>query len=157
MFKEFLFNLLNLVKEISIMFGIGAFFGSCVALGIAYYYHKDSKNKKWWTKQPDFIEKSNQIKEVYAKEQLKFDDNGIAISDNKEEILSKEFIVDTEAENKPGYHIPNQSIGGYWKRGIIELLQDIEPKRGKSLTGSQQLSNAIRRQLRTKLITRWQS
>lgn len=143
--------MLAFLKEIAIFLGVGAFAGTFVGLAIAFYANKSKAAVESLSKEIEAEASAFQA----ADEQ---DIQPIQSAAN----LDSEVVIETktfqdEVQEPQQYQAQEQyqdqvefGLKGYLRRGIIDLLKDIEPKRGKKLTGGQMLNNAVRRRLRSK-------
>ena len=143
--------MLAFLKEIAIFLGVGAFAGTFVGLAIAFYANKSKAA----------VESLSKEIEAEASAFQAADEQEIQPTQSAANLYS-EVVIETKTF-QDGVQEPQQyqaqeqyqdqvefGLKGYLRRGIIDLLKDIEPKRGKKLTGGQMLNNAVRRRLRSK-------
>ena len=143
--------MLAFLKEIAIFLGVGAFAGTFVGLAIAFYANKSKAAVESLSKE---IEAEASAFQAAVEQEIQ----PIQSAAN----LDSEVVIETktfqdEVQEPQQYQAQEQyqdqvefGLKGYLRRGIIDLLKDIEPKRGKKLTGGQMLNNAVRRRLRSK-------
>jgi len=143
--------MLAFLKEIAIFLGVGAFAGTFVGLAIAFYANKSKAAVESLSKEIEAEASAFQA----ADEQEIQPIQSAANLDSEDVIETKTF--QDEVQEPQQYQTQEQyqdqvefGLKGYLRRGIIDLLKDIEPKRGKKLTGGQMLNNAVRRRLRSK-------
>lgn len=143
--------MLALLKEVAIFLGVGAFAGTFVGLAIAFYANKSKAAVESLSKEIEAEASAFQAADEQEIQPIQSAAN-----------LDSEVVIETktfqdEVQEPQQYQAQEQyqdqvefGLKGYLRRGIIDLLKDIEPKRGKKLTGGQMLNNAVRRRLRSK-------
>lgn len=137
--------MLAFLKEIAIFLGVGAFAGTFVGLAIAFYANKSKAAVESLSKEIEAEASAFQAADEQEIQPIQSAAN-----------LDSEVVIETktfqdEVQEPQQYQAQVEfGLKGYLRRGIIDLLKDIEPKRGKKLTGGQMLNNAVRRRLRSK-------
>ena len=143
--------MLAFLKEIAIFLGVGAFAGTFVGLAIAFYANKSKAAVESLSKEIEA-----EASALQAADEQEIQPIQSAANLDSEVVIETKTFQD-EAQEPQQYQAQEQyqdqvefGLKGYLRRGIIDLLKDIEPKRGKKLTGGQMLNNAVRRRLRSK-------
>lgn len=143
--------MLAFLKEIAIFLGVGALAGTFVGLAIAFYANKSKAAVESLSKEIEA-----EASALQAADEQEIQPMQSAAKLESEVVIETKTIQD-EAQEPQQYQTQEQyqdqvefGLKGYLRRGIIDLLKDIEPKRGKKLTGGQMLNNAVRRRLRSK-------
>lgn len=143
--------MLAFLKEIAIFLGVGAFAGTFVGLAIAFYANKSKAAVESLSKEIEA-----EASALQAADEQEIQPMQSAANLDSDVVIEKKTIQD-EVQEPQQYQAQEQyqdqvefGLKGYLRRGIIDLLKDIEPKRGKKLTGGQMLNNAVRRRLRSK-------
>lgn len=143
--------MLAFLKEIAIFLGVGALAGTFVGLAIAFYANKSKAAVESLSKEIEA-----EASALQAADEQEIQPMQSAANLDSDVVIEKKTIQD-EVQEPQQYQAQEQyqdqvefGLKGYLRRGIIDLLKDIEPKRGKKLTGGQMLNNAVRRRLRSK-------